>query len=315
MKRVPWAVLLLAAAGCSLAAAESDEPLAGVKQELKQLKADSSAQKSGVGDAKLKSTVPSVVIQPQSLPTTDAPNSARKRQSEKDLKDLKKQQDAEKNWLVREYEKLESEEGAARGDSSTKAPAALTEEKSEREQLQDLLSANDPKGREGRTPASTHSRTEPPRASDPFAPFMKEWLANSPVSGPLAESLGRSSVGQGPGFGPGSIDPAPAAIAPIAGRDLSDFSSTDAKRARAAVATTPQNPFLPGLDLPGLHESLADARQGPTSDVLAPVLIPPAKSPLIRVDDPTESAKRNTVAPPASKLSEDKKYFPQQKRF
>lgn len=315
MKQAARAVLWFAATGLSLAAAEADEPLAGVKQELKQLQTDSTAQKSGVAEPKLKGATPPIVLQPQAPLSSESLSSNRK--SAKDQKDLKRQQDAEKNWLVREYEKLETKSDAERRDDKIKLPEASFEEKSEHELLQDRLSANDPKSRAGRDDSHRPPRADAPKAPDPFAPFMKDWLANSPSSGPALDALNKAGSNQpaGPGMSPG-IEARPLDLPGSTASSLFDSSASDPRRDRNVSTMPANNPFLSGLELPGqLENAPAAASRSPVADALAPAMMPSAQSPLTLQNEAIAPSKRNTVTPPTSKQAEDKKYFPQQKRF
>ncbi|HET7536547.1 MAG TPA: hypothetical protein VFJ90_08845, partial [Candidatus Didemnitutus sp.] len=80
MKRTACAALFVAATALCMAA-DSDEPLAGVKQELKQLQSDSTAQKNGGVDPKLKTALPALTL-PSTAPAVLDPNASPRRQSE-----------------------------------------------------------------------------------------------------------------------------------------------------------------------------------------------------------------------------------------
>ncbi|HET7537316.1 MAG TPA: hypothetical protein VFJ90_12735, partial [Candidatus Didemnitutus sp.] len=220
---------------------------------------------------------------------------------------------ADKNWLVREYEKLENKDNLTSDDEKLKLASGPTEEKSEHEQLQDQLIANDPKSREASADSRQHPKSEPLRAPDPFAPFMKDWLANSPASGPMYDALVKANGSQSPAMTAPIAEPAGAVtnVSSIA----TDLSASDSRSARTTVPPGP-NPFLAGLELPNSRESsLSILPSGPVSEVAAPASILPIKGTSSAGSDIAEPARRNSVTPPPSKLSDDKKYFPQQKRF
>lgn len=293
----------LGAAALAFAADDPNAPLARTKEQLQSLKKDEAARNAGTqSGAKLD------------LPTLNTPG------QELDLP-APKREDADpnngkhagqKNWLLDGFDKLESKRGAI-GTGARRADgkgSAGDDEKPLDPNEPDYFlrvyerqrAARDAKQLE--LNASGDARElKTDAAADPFAPFMKDWLANSPVRDALKDTFGRDGSGE--------------LASPVNGGRASqiggapDAPATDTARATAAAA----NPFVRALGLPTLETSKPAEVRAPAVDVPNPPIAPTSATGANTIYDLPERPKvdlNQTLPPPPT---EDKKYFPQLKKF
>jgi len=161
---------------------------------------------------------------------------------------------------------------------------------------------------------STGSKSDMKQAgtlrNDPLKPFLQGWLADSPNRGKFFDEPARKpdvAVGYS---GPGSGTPLDNGRAPVL--NGIDLGGSGLKTERGPVAAQP-NPYLQGLDM----SVLQDANPGRT---FAPAAVPafqPASTPASSgpVSSAPATIRPADKKPPQSALEDDKKYFPQLKKF
>jgi len=290
------AVAALALASLAGAADDPNAPLADAKQQLQALRKDDAAQKAA--------TPAGVKLDLPSLNTPDvnpAPSPARP-----ETRANQEKEKARRDWLVDGFNKLERRKPG---------PTSDAREQGEREDAAKPLDPSDPDyflrvyERQRAQAEAKQLETGGPDAKisggsavDPLASFMKEWLADSPVRDALKDALPSDAT---------SRESATIA-APAEGSHGAAASAraSDPRGASSAVAT---NPFVQALGLPPIDAPRsAEARSAPI-DALPPAR--PANAPAATVYDLPERPKADlkvTLPPPPS---EDKKYFPQLKKF
>ncbi|MBX3735244.1 MAG: hypothetical protein KF715_01020 [Candidatus Didemnitutus sp.] len=296
------AVAALVTALASTAAADDpNAPLAEAKQQLQSLQRDEAAQKAGTPSG-VKLDLPSL-----NTPETNAPPTPPRREERATSEKAK----ARRDWLVDGFNKLERRKPSAGGIAKE---SDLREDETkpldpadpdyflrvyERQRAQSEARQLDPNGIPDTKLANSVT-------ADPFAPFLQDWLANSPVRDALKESLpadpasDRATTADGVGPGPS------ARIVTNAGSPSIDAS--------AGMHSAAGNPFIQALGLPSFDQPRSvDARPSAIdtgiSSATSPVAAPNT------VYDLPERAKSDlklTLPPPPS---EDKKYFPQLKKF
>lgn len=292
--------LLLVAAGTACGAEGAGGTLDETKRELRQLQADQKNKAGQPGD-KLKLATPAIEIQ--------APESANASAwlSDKLLEErkLKEQKAGKKNWLVDGVEKLEKEsaqakEGTATGtkESTTSDSTAHEIDQSDPQYLLKLFDEQK-KTTDGK---STAGKSSAPATPDPFAPFLQNWLGSSPVRGQFFDQFAGKPDSGGGTTSPGDYrGPTGAGGGPVA---------------PAEVASTEKvNPYLVEMNAPLLPKEMT--QEAPQLQSLgAPVPAPePGKGgPVLLPSDPApDSRERGKPALPG--LADEKKYFPQLKRF
>ncbi len=305
------ALFVFAAAGLS-AADEPGAPLAESKRELQQLQKDQAAQKSGAGQSDLKGALPKLNAPTPGGSALNLPFAPPQMSNESDGQ---KKKDAAKNWLLDGMDRLERKSGKL-------TPGTAKKSGFDEEEAEDGLAAS-PAGpssllqiyaKQGKTDGTTKQNS--PTVADPLAPFLQHWLAGSPVRGPVLDALARREPANSPGsylkLGvPGFEAPTgPSSSGPGDPLDSSPASATVNSRGL-------ENPYLQTLALAapastpaGGGPVAAPVRAAASSPVIAPSQTAPAVAP-----DNRASSKPSPFTPPPSKADEDKKYFPQLKRF
>lgn len=282
----------LGTAALTFAADDPNAPLANTKQQLQSLKKDEAAQKAGTqGVAKFD--LPALNTPGQEL---DLP--APKREEA----DAKSRAADRKNWLIEGYDKLDKKSEAKRADGKASAdekPLDPSDPDYFLRLYERQRAERDANTREFDRLQMNERSSE---AADPFAPFMNDWLANSPVRDALKDSLGHQATAAEmlPGAETVSSSASAAPAAPVSGE---------------ALRETGTNPFVQALGLPALDQSKpTDVRtpivtlQNPPAASTSPV---PANTIYDLPERPKVDLKQSLPPPP----SEDKKYFPQLKKF
>lgn len=311
-RRLAWLVVLGCAA--SAAAQESGAPLSNTKQQLQSLSKDQSAQKTSEStDLGLRSALPGInaPAPPIDLALPKPPGDERER------KDGRKRKD-DKNWLLDGYDKLD------RKRTGAQTGARERDEKLE-ELEEELLDPKDPnyflrvyekqreetlaKQEQQQMRAEAASSTTSNAGNDAFAPFMKEWLAGSPVSDALRDSLGGARAGQSgsiveAGALPGGARPESRETTTL---NVTGLLGGGESKSGAGPAT---NPFIQALGLGAAAESKPLDVQSPVAE---PVVLPPR--PAVPELTLPEKAKTDTNFRPPPSPADDKKYFPQLKKF
>lgn len=301
----PWCTVVLGlAVAAGAAAQEGGAPLSGTRQELQELR---ERQKASAGpDVKdgLKSAVPGAGFSPSlgdAAPVLPRPTpeslETERRQREK----------TRQNWLLNGMSRLEKEANDAAGRTAEPIGATGAEEETGRIDTSDpayLLKLYDQQKK------VSENKTAPPsgaaaRASDPLAPFLQNWLADSPVRDQALAHMVRPSGGGDPNLGiPGARPPT--------GAGAAGPSTIGANRPTVAgpnpyLADTPLTPVAP----PPLSAPSQTPSGPPLSPVLTPVTGLPAGTTLTPSTEPPPAPRRVAPPPPA----DDKKYFPQLKKF
>lgn len=282
----------------------ADAPLSDTKLQLQALKRDEAAQKAGTPSNNLQLDLPTV--------TTPSLSDLNLTKPDKEDKDAQKKNARKKNWLLDGYDKLDAKktngtDPRSKDDSELKEDEKLDpkdpdyflhvyeKQRAESDAKQrELANANMQGGGDTKLNAS----------ADPFAPFMKEWLANSPVRDAIKDSgtVGSTLSNNAPVSAPSNL-PADTQTAAIA-RTTSDSLRTNAS-----------NPFLQSLGMPATDSG------SPNSELRSPVAVFEPKT-----ASETRSLLPADPAPPRDRgredprnalplTPEDKKYFPQLKKF
>ena len=303
--RPGWSVafVLLAATLAARAADPAPSPNAPLSESARQLRVlqkDEATRQSGMGEAAARDALPSFSPPPPGpaapLPAVRPP-------------ERRPDANANANWLVEGMNQLDKERNGSR--------VAPGENKSS-------PAAGAPRlNRDGRTedPAASSRQPGSPAASDPLAPMMKQWLAGSPVDATVFEAIRKS----------GSRDtaamPELARVAqPRREGDLAAGARGDGDLSPLAGGVAPsdrkrENPYLAGLPgstapvTPSSSSAASLARNAGSAPL--PAMSQPMPGPTTAVapapiDVPARTGTR--PAPPRSP-QDDKKYFPQLKKF
>lgn len=311
MKRLAGIAVLLAAAGLALAADDPNAPLANTKQELKQLQRDEAAKKTGTTDAKLKGALPALSVPSPGQDELDLSAGLRANKEQT----ARKQQDAQKNWLLDGYDNLGAKGKAARlKDGGRGAGTADNNEA--------LIDPRDPDylrktyARQSKTADDEKNRTDGAKkfnaasaaGADPLTPFLKGWLANSPVKDAALDAMGRRDTAGLPNGADETVSSVGAGI----GANATPTGPAHAEGIGAAKDAM-ANPFLQGLALP---PAMRDGPANPVQRSVAPLSVPVApKASPVTPADVSPPPRIDSRKPPTSQRDEDKKYFPQLKRF
>lgn len=306
---------LLVVLGCavSVGAQEAGAPLSNTKQQLQSLSKDQSTQKSGENsDLGLRNALPGITTPtpPMEFALPKPPG------EERDAKDGRKRKD-QKNWLLDGYDKLDRKRTGAQGGARGR------DEKLE-ELDEEPLDPKDPnyflrvyekqreetlaKQEEQKMRAEAASSATGNAGNDAFAPFMKEWLAGSPLSDALRDSLSGSRAA------PSSIAidtrPVPDGIRPAPRETtLNATGLLGGGEAKGGGGPT-SNPFIHALGLSAMAETKALEVQSPVAE---PVVLPPRPA-TPELTLPERAKTEPNFRPPPSP-TDDRKYFPQLKKF
>jgi hypothetical protein len=298
-------VLLLLAATAAGADGQGGAPLETSKKALQELQADQAvkpdvnATTKNLADGlpQLRTPAPGVVAPDQGQP-------GNRRASDRDLK---KKKDGQANWLLDGVDKLgrDSKDRRQAGRDSRKE---LPEDEQEKPDSSDpdyvlKLYAQQKKEAEEKTEARQVTRTR----TDPIAPFLQDWLGNSPVRGKFFDEYVRKSDA---GSGPASAG----APAYTGSNQLTIHSPATLDRPSAAPVAPQPNPYLAGLESPANFESGARGLDltpvGPTAFGGGPA--GPSRGPAM---EPNPTPRAADKKPPLLAPSDNEKYFPQQKKF
>ncbi len=297
-------------------AAPADAPLSQTKQQLQGMQKDRAAEKAGTGitSSGLREAIPT----PQVTPALDLPAPLRMDEREKDAK---QKQDSRRNWLLDGYDKLKDRKAdpltgrrgaaTAEGEVADEAPLDPADPDYflrvyEKQRAETLAR------QEAQSAAATESRLAggAATANDAFAPFLKDWLANSPVRDALGDVAGAGASNRG--AGPGSAIAEPGARGGPAADGAGGATAFTLPGLGGAAAKGPApNPFVQALGLPTAGDAAANDFKPAVADALNPA---PASSPNLMLPAPeSRNSDPPRVAPPPAQ--DAKKYFPQLKKF
>jgi hypothetical protein len=285
-------------------AADGGAPLEQSKQELQKLRGEQKVGGAPAAGEGLKTDMPSL-----NTPANAAPS------YEQYSKETRKKEKAGKNWLV---------DGMARlgGDAPDRARTATADAvrigdpaTGQNQEEAAKIETDDPafllktyertkQQEKGRTERTAHTKHE-----DAVAPFMQEWLAKSPVRDQVLEGLGKENRG-------GSLAVESPGSRPAAGEGVSLLNDGISLGAAASPVASPAlkpNPYL----VDPILSPQAMPPAGPVPNLPAvpkPIVVPaaPPATPAPGSAPEVAPAARNPL-PPA--LSDDRKYFPQLKKF
>ncbi|MDI1248248.1 MAG: hypothetical protein PSV13_05130 [Lacunisphaera sp.] len=298
-------LLLLVATAAGADGQQGGAPLETSKKALQELQADQ-ATKSDLnatgksiadGLPQLRTPAPGVVAPEQGQP-------GNRRAGDNDLK---KKKAGQANWLLDGVDKLgrETKDRRQAGRDSRNDLPADEEEKPDSSDPDYVLKlyAQQKKEAEEKTEARQVTRTR----TDPIAPFLQDWLGNSPVRGKFFdEYVRKSEAGAGPASAGGPAD--------IGSNQLSIHSPATMDRPVAAPVAPQPNPYLAGLESPANFESgtrgLDLLPSGPAAFGGDPS--GPSRGPAMEPNPaPRAVEKKPTLLAPL----DNEKYFPQQKKF
>lgn len=295
--------IVLALTGASFVWAQeqnSDAPLSETKEQLQALRRDESAQRTATPGG-LKLDIPSINAPDLG---SDLNLSKPKKDEDSDLKKNAKR----KNWLLDGYDKLDRKKSGVLDTAGKKGDQAETdpEEKLDPKDPDYFLhvyekqrAESDAKQLELKNAAAAQTADQKMGGMDPFAPFMREWLANSPVRDVIRDSNAASAA-------TGAGDSNAATVS----SDVNTTATTNTSISEGSRAAA-GNPFLQALGLPSSSGQPSDAHPRVVEPSAASVFNVPAPTPLpLQVERPRDE-QRNAVPPPPT----DKKYFPQLKKF
>lgn len=302
--RVPSTVLGVVLLAASVRGAETGAPLETTRQELRKL---GGGQKPNSGPSATEGLRPS-------LPTIQTPGQEslpplQPLDPEKLEKEKKRQKEERKNWLVNGVEQLERKEkeketGAfVPEENKTDASSTRSVDGSDPQYLLKLYD-------EQKKSADAQKAEMKPRHSpqaDPLAPFLQGWLGNSPVRGQFFDEFVRKPEGTAAATGPS---------APVPGGPARDRGFAPQQQATPPgndISRQP-NPYLAELNRPIQAEPSANVLS--LQNTLNPAVVAPATSkPLVPAPDLLAEPRQPERKPLPAPLADDKKYFPQMRKF
>lgn len=290
------AVAALGTTALAFAADDPNAPLANTKAQLQTLKKDAAAQKADTPDGP-KLNLPSLATPG---PEFDIQRSTRDGNEAKE-----KKRAGQKDWLLEGFDKLDRK----RSSDAAKRDTGQSEDDEK------PLDSNDPdyflrlyeRQRTQRDAQQVDVNGTPTNEfktgpGDAFAPFMKDWLANSPVRDALKETMTNPSQTDSALWRETTSTPA-------------HETRLNALSSETVRTTAAPNPFVQALGLPTLESGSPAVVSGSVANGVGNPTPPAPASPANTIYDlpvqPKTNLKRALPPPP----SEDKKYFPQLKKF
>lgn len=300
MRLRPATLALLLLAAAAGAAGQGGAPLEASKKALQELQADQAVKPGAkTGDGIKAEDLPQLhTPSPELAAPGPAPRDNRR---ERDKDPRKKGTQA--NWLLDGVDKLGREprdRNQAGRDSRKDLPEEEEKPDSSDPDYVLQLYAQQKKEAEAKAEVRQAAKARP----DPIAPFLQDWLGNSPVRGKFFdEYVWKSDPGSGsvPAAGP----------AEAGANQLPDHALTRAGRQTAAPTAPQPNPYLAGLESPATPETASRGLEALSAG--APGIGPgPARGP---VTEPNPAPRAAEKKPPLLAPSDNEKYFPQQKKF
>lgn len=291
-------LLLVSAQG-----AEGSAPLESTKAQLRKLEKDQKSPSGPSPTEGLRENLPVIQAPSQAgLPTLTL------NPAERSEKERQQQKQARKNWLVDGVESLE------RKDPDGKLPVLAESETESEGEVPGALDRSDPHyllrlyDDQKKTEPGRQSDGKPQRSAqaDPFAPFLQDWLGNSPVRGQFFDEFVRKPEG---GAAAGSV-----ASSPPPSNSLREVEQGVAIQGPVPEQGSKPNPYLVDLNSTGMPPPASlvpGAAKLPPSSLVDP---PPGRT-FLPVLGPspevTQPEKKALLIPQA----DDKKYFPQLRKF
>jgi hypothetical protein len=239
-------------------------------------------------------------------PDVVAPGPAQRENGRDREKDPRKK-GGQANWLLDGVDKL-GRETLDRNRAGRDSRKDLPEEEAGKPDSSDpdyvlQLYAQQKKEAEAKAEVRQTAKARP----DPIAPFLQDWLGNSPVRGKFFdEYVRKSDAGTGPASAVGPAE--------TGSNQLPSHSLASLDRQAAAPAAPQTNPYLAGLESPANLESatrgLEPLSANPPGIGASPA--GPARGPALEPNPAPRAAEKK---PPLLAPSDNEKYFPQQKKF
>jgi hypothetical protein len=283
--------------------AESGAPLESTKAQLRKLESDQNTTTAPSPTEGLRETLPAIQTPNQAgLPTLMISP------SERSEKERQQQKQARKNWLVDGVESLE------RKDRSDKLPAWAESETGSEGEVPGALERNDPQyllrlyDDQKKTGTVRHSDTKPQRAAvaDPLAPFLQNWLGNSPVRGQFFDEFVRKPDD---GAAAGAV-----ATVPAPSNSLREVEQGVALEGPVLNQGLKPNPYLADLNPAGLPPPSGLVPLATNILPFRPVDPTPGPA-FLPGPGPSSDVRLPEKKPLPVPLADDKKYFPQLKKF
>lgn len=287
------AALGLALAALAAGAEGGNAPLAESKQELQKLKAQGGSGGAPSLKDGLKSGLPAFPA------STDSTVSLQRLPPEQLKRESRERGDAQKNWLLNGVNELakkkdrfgeDKAEVEEAGKIDTADPAYLVKLY---EQQRKATAAKS---------SAADGKALRPNQPDPFAPFLQGWLAGSPGKEQIMADSSRRPDGS---------------VAPLkqtawSGQQAPPQTQAATVELGATGHGTKSNPYLTGTNPADFSNSGSQpvtpgSATAPATGWSAPQ---PASSP-----QPLAEPANNDRKPPPAPLADDKKYFPQLKKF
>lgn len=314
MRTIRHGARIAALAGILVAAAGAEQgspgaPLSESKAALRQLQTDRTARESAVGDPQLKEGLPRMETPtPGAGAASIMPPATNGRKGEPG-----RASPESRNWLL---------DGIDRLDQKPKANGVRSQRSDQEDQAP--LDPNDPDyllkayARQREQNATTAREAKEDRAaapvagSDPLAPFMKDWLAGSPVDQRVFEQIRGAHGGTGSTFSGRPGEPLPTGIPTSNPAGSFPLPGPDFGLPGRSAALPAANPFLSVESPYGPGAGAAVTGRPPPANVPVPPPQMGGPRPAVEPLPPIPGIERK---PPPSTLQDDKKYFPQQRRF
>ncbi|MBA4137816.1 MAG: hypothetical protein C0518_10910 [Opitutus sp.] len=302
-------ILLLVGCGAVwLSAQEANAPLSNTRQQLQSLKKDQTAERAKTDSPlELRGALPTLNTPGDTPPAAFDP---KVRRGDSD-RDTQRKADARKNWLLDGVEKLDRKKnGVPREESDRDDPDEKPLDPSdpdyflrvyEKQRADNLAKQEQARGADSKSLGGASG------SADAFAPFMQDWLAGSPVRDALKDVIGPDR-GERPGLADSARADGIASGRTESGSLNIGASSRQAsadKKGEAAV-----NPFLQAL---GLSSDMNGKGAEIRATSAPPVFIPPP-APRAELTTPELPKAETRLRPPRSP-ADDRKYFPQLKKF
>lgn len=278
-------------------------PLANTKQELQTLRKEQAAKAGEINGGKL----PGSGLQIQAPNAESVPFDY----SKKEKKDRAQQEKnaRQKNWLVDGVNELEKSDKRKDGSKQPieSEPVMLDGGKEPKPEPSDpdyLLKVYNEQKKESEAKADL--KVQGGARNDPIAPFLQGWLSSSPAQGKFSDEFAHKSGGEAAT----SVATGPASVT----YQSSPYSGVEAGAGGRTISGQQANPYLQDPDQPRLLQDLGNGRSSVPMD--AGSFAKPADLPATtRLADPLPEYRATEKKPLLPPQAEDKKYFPQLKKF
>lgn len=272
---------------------EPTVPLENAKAELQALRKDENAGKAGALDANLKDGLPQFHsptpgAMPLELPPPKTPQS-----------EMKKKRDAAKNWLLDGVGRLDDEakskaNGQGRGAREEAEIADEDTNSDESDSLLRVYAEQKKRDSDAKNVRDAAKKNDGLSQNDAFAPFLQDWLADSPVRGKFFDDFlktpgsrsGELSLREGPA---GAIENSPAG-----GLTVATPSGGGAPLVNAANSGPKANPYLEALPLGGMSGASIAAKVAES-----PAKLLESKAPVPSTEVPVPARTGDRKAPPS----------------